>query len=217
MPDVASSQDIETVEHALAYYAEHPAGVRRITCHGKRVAVVFERDATHIFSEAADSRMSPEERKAWQDAIPPDQRVERRLANGRIEVRRFSLERARLLDHVLPAVSNVTVTVPGTPHRGQENRMLHGPALADGRHMRVILQPPRHGRDVFTCISAYPVSMDVWRTTPPRNEPSSRPEIGQPRRPFDRRGHATYPVPRSNRAALRVPCRDRRAAGLQTT
>jgi hypothetical protein len=53
-----------------------------------------------------------------------------------------------------------TASVPGTGQGGHEKRMLHGPALPDGRYMRVVLRPGPG--DAFTCISAYPVSRDAW-------------------------------------------------------
>jgi hypothetical protein len=166
MPPVASSQNIATLDEARAYYAAHLAGVRNVTCYSKPVAIVFEREATHLFSDDPTSGMrnlAPAQQRAVFDAIPPDQRVERRLPGGRVDVRRFNLERARLMDRVLPAVSLFTVSTAGTSARGRENRMLHGRALPDGRYMRVVLQPPRDGYDAFTCVSAYPVSTDVWR------------------------------------------------------
>ena len=156
----SSSADIQTLAQARDYYRAELAGVRTVTCYGKRVRVVFERDATHLFSDGPDERLSAEEQQAWVEAIPAELRVERRLPNGKVEVRRFSEERARLMGHVLPAISGFTVSVPGTGNRGHEKRMLHGPALPDGRHIRVLLRPGPG--DAFTCVSAYPVSSEVW-------------------------------------------------------
>lgn len=166
MAAVTSSQDIANLDEARAYYAANLAGVRKVTCYGKPVAIVFESDATHVFSDDPTSGMrdmTPAQQRAVFDSIQLDQRVERRLPGGRIEVRRFSLERARLMDHVLPAVSLFTVSVPGTSPRGRDNRTLHGQALPDTRHMRVALRPGPG--DAFTCISAFPVSRDAWLAT----------------------------------------------------
>lgn len=159
---IPSANDITNREEARDYYAATLAGVRTITCYGKRVSIVFEADATHLFSDGPPKDLSQEEQRAWVAAIPPELRVERRLPKGRTEVRRFSLERAHLMGHVLPAISRFTVSVPGTGRDGHEKRMLHGPALPDGRYMRVLLRPGPG--DAFTCVSAYTVNVNVWRT-----------------------------------------------------
>jgi len=78
-----------------------------------------------------------------------------------LEVRVFNVERASMMDLVLPAVSRFTVSIPGTATtRGREKRMLHGVRLPDGRYMRVVLRPGPG--EAFTCVSAYPVSEAVW-------------------------------------------------------
>lgn len=94
-------------------------------------------------------------------ALAKAERVVRRVAGGRIEIRAFSLDRARLLDHLLVAIERFTVSVAGTAPTGRNNRMLHGPALNDGRYLRVVLRPGPD--DAWTCVSAYPVTVDVWR------------------------------------------------------
>src|SRR5205085_884691 len=86
--------------------------------------------------------------------------VERRIGGGRVERREFSLERAQLMDRILPAIHDYTVSIPGTGHRGAENRMLHGPRLPNGRYMRVVLRPGPG--DAFTVVSAYPVEHGTW-------------------------------------------------------
>lgn len=154
------STRIASLAEARAYYAEHLAGGRRVTCHGQRVEVVFERDGTHLFSIGPPTDATDEEREAFIANIPEEERVERRLPNGKVEVRRFELRRARLMDRILPAVSCFTVSVPGTGRAGHEKRMLHGPRLPEGDYMRVVLRPGPGS--AFTCTSAYPVPERVW-------------------------------------------------------
>ncbi len=145
-----SSADISTLGEARSYYAEYLVGQQVIECHGRPVTVFFERSATHLFSEEAPSG----------DALPAHERVMQRVKGGRVEERRFSLDRARLMDRVIDAISHFTVSVPGTGVRGHEKRMLHGPRLPDGRYLRVVLRPGGPGD--FVCVSAYPVSEAVW-------------------------------------------------------
>lgn len=154
------STKIKTLEEAEVFYAEHLAGRRRVTCYGSIVAVVFPPDGTHLFSEGAPKDATEEERAAFVAGIPSGERVERKIVKGKVEVRRFDVLRARLMDRVLPAISLFTVSVPGTGRDGHEKRMLHGPALSDGTHMRVVLRPGPG--DAFTCTSAYTVSERVW-------------------------------------------------------
>lgn len=146
---VIRSKFIASRQEAVDYYAARIAGTRTITCHGREVVVIFPADGTHLFSEDASH-----------SDIPAHERVVRRVAGGRTEVRRFSLERAVLLDEVASAIANFTVSVPGTGADGREKRMLHGPALADGRYLRVVLRP---GPNSWTIVSAYPIDLELWR------------------------------------------------------
>jgi hypothetical protein len=144
------SADLETREHARQFYDRYLRGAHHLLCHGRPVTIVFEPGATHAYSEEPDG---PE-------PIPPEERVVRRLPGGRTEERRFCLERARLLDQVLPAVCNYTVSVPGTGPAGRGNRMLHGPVLPSGGYLRVVLRPGPG--DAWTCVTAYPVELRVY-------------------------------------------------------
>ncbi|MEI8255416.1 MAG: hypothetical protein WCJ30_07045 [Deltaproteobacteria bacterium] len=143
---VDHSQLITTVNEARAYYAERLAGAHKIQSAGRDVTIVFERGATHLYSVEVTAL--------------PVVAVTRRLGVGRIEAREFSLERARLMDEVLRAVSLYTVSVPGTGGRGRENRMVHGRRLASGQYLRVVLRPGPG--DAWTCVSAYPVTEATW-------------------------------------------------------
>jgi len=153
---VRCSELIETLKQAQELYSNDLAGARTITCSGKRVTIVFERDATHVYSVS------------WNgvDVLGVDERAERLIPIGRgktrIEVRRFNLERACLMSYILPAISNFTVSVPESGgHAGHQKRVLYGPSLPHSNdHMRVVL---RNGPgDALTCVSAYPVSREEW-------------------------------------------------------
>lgn len=141
------SELITSLAEAREYYARKLVGAHKVECHGRPVTIVFERGATHLFSD--------------ESGVASAERVERALGGGKMEVRAFSVARARLMDSVLPAICGYTVSLPGTaPTRGREKRMLHGPRLPDGRYLRVVLRPgPGDG---FTCVSAYPIQQRVW-------------------------------------------------------
>jgi len=149
-PPGTGSALITTLAEAVAYYHANLALAHDITCRGRPVRIVFERDATHLYSVSVDD---------W-TSIPAHLRVIRTIGRGKQETREFSLERAQLMDRVLPAISNFTFSIPGTGHKGQQNRMLHGPALPSGHHMRVVLRPGPG--EAWTCVSAYRVTSDVW-------------------------------------------------------
>jgi hypothetical protein len=147
LTDPPESADlISTLGEARAFYASKLAGSHKIACHGKDVTIVFERQATHLFSVELDD-----------DAAIP---VAERVNDGRGGTRRFSLERARNMDRVLPAVSQFTVSVPGTGPGARQNKMLHGTRLPDGSYMRVVLRPGPGA--AFTCVSAYTISQHKW-------------------------------------------------------
>jgi hypothetical protein len=146
------SQYIATREEARQYYLQRLAGQHPLECYGKKVVVAFESAATHLYSVELDDSVCDESSV-----------VRRRLAPGKIEERRFDVGRAILMDEVLPAISRFTVAVPGTGLRGMENRMLHGQRLVTGQYLRVVLRPGP--RNVWTCVTAYPVTERVWRST----------------------------------------------------
>lgn len=146
---VIRSAFIKTPQEALDYYAARLAGARALSCHGRAVEVHFEADGTHMYSEGADAA-----------AIVASERITRRVPGGRIELRRFALARALLLDDVIRAIEDFTVSIPGTGPSGVEKRMLHGPRLPSGEYLRVVLRPGP--RAAFTCVSAYPVAERVW-------------------------------------------------------
>jgi hypothetical protein len=82
--DRPSSATIATLEEARAFYASELAGARTVTCHGKRVTLVFEKDATHVYSV----------KLPVESEVQTSDRVERRLPRGTrvdVEVRQFAL------------------------------------------------------------------------------------------------------------------------------
>ena len=131
---------------ARAYYAAKLVRAHEITRHDRRVTVVFEAGATHLFSVETVTG----------EVVCAEDRVDRSIGGGRVDVRRFSLERARLMDHVLPALSDFTVS--SSAQGG--NRLVYGPRLPDGRYMRVVLRPGPGS--ALTCVSAYPVAEHAW-------------------------------------------------------
>lgn len=150
------SDGIRTLAEARAWYAQRLAGSHSITCYGRSVTIVFERDATHVFSVSCNDP----------DSLHPEERAERLIPSGRgknrLEVRKFDLERAHLMRCILPAISKFTVSTPeagGPP--GRQKRVLYGPPLPGGPdRMRVVLRPGPG--DAWTCVSAYPVEADEW-------------------------------------------------------
>ena len=149
------SELIETLEQARELYSKDLVGARTITCYGKRVTIVFERDATHLYSVKCDGA----------ETLDVDERVERVIPIGqgrtRTEVRRFDLRRACLMSYILPAISSFTVSVPESGgHAGHQKRVLYGPALPHGERMRIVLRPG--SGDTWVCVSAYPVSQEEW-------------------------------------------------------
>jgi hypothetical protein len=143
---VASSDLITTLEEAREYYRARLVGVRRVTCHGHKIAVFFEFDTIHCYSIGVKPDAIPI------GAIIVSQQVDVALS----EVRIFSLKRARLMDHILPAISLVTVSTEGKGAKNTRTRVLHGPRLASGEYMRVVLR--KGPKDVWRCVSAFPVS-----------------------------------------------------------
>ncbi|HKY37208.1 MAG TPA: hypothetical protein VJN18_14795 [Polyangiaceae bacterium] len=157
---VERSELITCLAEAREYYAAKLAGARTVTVQRsgsvQRVTIVFEADGTHVYSEAV---------KPGGPVLAAADAIERRIPIGggrfRVEQRRFSLGRARLLDEVLRAISLFTVAVPEAGGRpGYQKAIVYGPALPSGERMRVVLRPGPG--DARTCVSAYPVSQSEW-------------------------------------------------------
>lgn len=146
---VRQSRYIETEREARRYYQERLAGMRRVVCRGKEVTLFFERAATHVYIEALS------------DHCPANPVIIRRRIRERVyDERAFCLDRARLMDHIIPAVRYFTFSLPGTSEANRENRLLHGPRLPDGRYLRVVLSPGP--RNTWYCKSAYPIEAAKW-------------------------------------------------------
>lgn len=107
--------------------------------------MVFEYGATHLYSVDLKGDVPP-------DAVVITQQVDVALSAVRV----FSLARARLMDRVLPAISDFTVSIIGK--RG--NKVLHGPQLPSGEYMRVVLR--RAPNMAWLCVSAFPVQRSAY-------------------------------------------------------
>jgi hypothetical protein len=148
---VDASELIETLAEARFYYASKLARTHTVTCKETRIDIVLEQDGTHLFSVEVEDI----------NAIPADQLVTRNIGGGKREVRQFSLERARLMDKVLPAISDFTVCTSGKGAPSREPRIVHGPRLPCGRYMRVVLRPGPG--TAWTCLSAFAIEEAVYR------------------------------------------------------
>lgn len=142
---VASSEEIASLAEARAYYHAKLARSHSIACGSATVEIVFERDATHLFSEDAKDI----------NAVPDHLLVTRNIGGGKREVRKFSLERARLMDSVLPAISRFTHCTSGVGPPSRSTRLIHGQRLPCGRYMCVALRPGPG--PAWTCQTAFPV------------------------------------------------------------
>ena len=148
---VTASEAIATLAEARAYYLGKLAMAHKITCRNAEVTIVFEREGTHLFSEEVPDF----------NAIPNEMLVTRNIGGGRREVRQFCIDRARLMDRVLPAISAFTHCTRGQGAPSRSPRLMTGPRLACGRYMRVILRP---GPDTaWTCLTAFPIDEMAYR------------------------------------------------------
>lgn len=145
---VDNSTLLRTPDQVFAYYAHHLAGRRELSVHGTPVAVHFPKDGGHLYS------------RDHKDGDDSSLRIVRRISGGKVEVRTLDLERAGLLDRIIPTIEGFVVSVPGTGFSGGEKKLLHGPRLASGQYLRVVLRP-RGGGD-WECVSAYPVSAQAY-------------------------------------------------------
>jgi hypothetical protein len=146
---VIRSEFIATAEEARDYYRAKLAGPQMLTSDGRAVTVVFEHDATHLYSS---------EIKDPGSVLP---RVTRRIAPGKEDVREFNLSRAQIMDKVLPAIAEYTVSVPAAGGRaGAEKTLIYGRLIPGVGYMRVVVRPGPG--TALTCVSAYPVNETEW-------------------------------------------------------
>lgn len=149
---VWKSELIANEREARRYYQERLGKLHRLLCYGKEVSVFFDPAATHLYTEEI------------RGVVPASAIVvRRRLRPGHFDERLFCLDRARLMDRVIPAITLFSVSIPGTGATNAANRLLHGPRMPDGRYMRVVLGPSDDPK-MFYCLSAYPISHTVWAT-----------------------------------------------------
>ena len=78
---VVRANFIETREEARDYYRAKLARAHSIKCHGKAITIVFEKDATHLYSGGVSKSV----------LIPPQELVSRVLGRG-VDNRKFSLK-----------------------------------------------------------------------------------------------------------------------------
>jgi len=149
VPDyvVIRSELVADGREARRYYEERLAGMHVVSCHGRNVTLFFERAANHVYTK-----------KPLPGNTEP--LIKRRLAANRFEERIFCLDRARLMDQIIPSVCSFTFSLPGTSAANRSNRLLHGPRLRDGRYLRVVLSPGPRGS--WYCKSAYPIDPRLW-------------------------------------------------------
>ncbi len=132
---------------ARRYYEERFRGLHVVECHGRQACIFFDSAANHVYTREPTGR-------------PDEQIIERRIGPGRFDNRVFCLDRAHLMDDILPALRYYTFTIPGTGLDTAHNRLVHGPRLPDGRYMRVALGPGP--RSTWLVKSAYPIEARLW-------------------------------------------------------
>lgn len=143
---VASSALITTPEEARAYYESHLAGLHKVHCRERDVKIVFQAGGTHLYSKNGDIAQAP-----------PAMIVRRPVHRG-FDDRVFCLERAHLMDDVLPTISTYLFSLPGKGR--QPNRQLYSAKLPSGVFLCVILDGGPG--DAWTCLTAYPVNAKQW-------------------------------------------------------
>ncbi|HEY2431571.1 MAG TPA: hypothetical protein VGI12_02785 [Vicinamibacterales bacterium] len=142
---VSAAEAITDLAQARHYYASKLVRAHQITCHGAPVVIVFEAENTHLFSEEVEDT----------DAIPADQLVTKKQSGGREEIRQFSLDRARLMDCVLPAITSFTHCHAGAGPPTHSTRLMYGKAMPCGRHMCVVLRPGP--KTAWTVVTSFPM------------------------------------------------------------
>ena len=146
-----ASRFIDTRDDALSYYEHRLVGDHPVTLRGGIPMVVrFNREEIHLFTE----KRTP---------CPPDCVTHRPGARSR-EVRCFSVERARMLDLVIP-----TIVAPITALRARTGTKLFGPPeQGSSRRLCVVVTP---GDRVYFVRTAFPVNptgfKNALRSDPP--------------------------------------------------
>ena len=138
---------IQTEREARRYYENRLAGFHTLSCHGRTATVYFAKAGNHVYTEE------------W-TVEPQDKVIRRRIGPDAFDERVFCLDRARLMDSVLPAIRYFTFSIPGEGRDRARNRLLHGPRLKDGRYLCVVLGPGPDGS--WLCKTAYPITAGKW-------------------------------------------------------
>lgn len=120
------SDIIESLREARRYYEERLAGMHVVKCHGRETTLFFQSDTNHTYTEEP-----PEDR----DGVSI---IKTRLKGGVIEERVFCLDRACLLDRVIPAVALHSYAMKG------EGLVVHQDGLFMGRNWTTIHMAGSH-------------------------------------------------------------------------
>jgi hypothetical protein len=146
---VIRSEYIADVREARRYYQERLAGrPHQVTCYGRPVVLFFDHGVNHAYTTDVSKGQ------------PGAAVITRDLRGGRRETRVFCLDRARLMDQIIPAVCAYSFTLAGKAPVERHNRLVHGPRLPDGRYLRVVLASGPRG--MWYCKSAYPLTAAEW-------------------------------------------------------
>lgn len=137
------SRFIDSADDARAYYHFRlvAPGPHLIEVQKRQLQIQFNALETHLFStekKITDAEM---------------------VARVGEEPRYFARERARLMDLILPALSNPSGAIPA---RIRDGVSVYGPPFRDARRLCVVLAPERSFKRWFVR-SAYPVSAQDYR------------------------------------------------------
>lgn len=135
----ACSADIKNAEETKQYYREKLVGDHEIQVGGAVLVIRFAREEIHAFTEDIQEGNTP----------PPEKLVQRPKSS---EVRVFSLTRARLLDSILPTLSNAAGAVAAKEPR---STLVFGPSDKEGKRIAVVIYPVEH---CFAVRTAYPLT-----------------------------------------------------------
>jgi hypothetical protein len=136
---------LETLEEARVYYEARLVGEHVIETPGDGDPLVlrFNREEIHLYTEELRPGTRPN----------PAMLVQRSGRSG--EVRRFSRVRARLMDQIIPTISNpvacLEAKIPG-------GRMLVGPPTLEATQRLVVVVAPDSDDCVYFVRTAYPMS-----------------------------------------------------------
>jgi hypothetical protein len=132
---------IDTCDDARAYYAFRLVGEHPVSVGGVSLVVRFNREETHLFTDT-------------RNPCPPGDVVRRLGVSG--EVRCFAVERARLLDLILPTIKAPVVALRANIPGGV--MLLGPPDPASARRLCVVVAPASREPGIWFVRTAYPMS-----------------------------------------------------------